>query len=171
MGRGCSCTRRCLTRGTWRCSIKTCKRRFPRGGIGCVAVGPGGDAGRSAEGLTPEFRASGAVSKEGDRIGEWRDRGFVLTHLIPEGRLANGRSCVLVTTGLPKREAVLREAGLPSFGLIPLRGNGYPATRMGGMAHLRQALLDAQDFQRREDLYRRGSTGVSRPPEDRCCRN
>jgi imidazolonepropionase-like amidohydrolase len=118
------------------------------------------------KGLTPEFRASGAVSKEGDRIGEWRDRGFVLTHLIPEGRLANGRSCVLVTTGLPKREAVLREAGLPSFGLIPLRGNGYPATRMGGMAHLRQALLDAQDFGRREDLYRRGSTGVSRPPED-----
>jgi imidazolonepropionase-like amidohydrolase len=118
------------------------------------------------KGLTPDFRSATAVSKEGDRIAEWRDHGFVFAHVIPEGRLANGRSCVVTTSGLPKRESVLRDAGLSSFGLIPLRGNGYPATRMGGMAHLRQALLDADAFRRREELYRRGIPGVSRPPED-----
>ncbi|TVP78135.1 MAG: amidohydrolase [Gemmatimonadales bacterium] len=46
-------------------------------------------------------------------------------------------------------------------------GFGYPTSAMGGMAFLRQTLLDAQWYQEAQEVYRESPQGMRRPETDR----
>jgi len=143
--------------------------------------GPQPDAGRVLEtsrfalaglpvdnrkGLTPEFSPRQSLKNEPALWESRRQQGFTALHVLPQGRLASGSGLLISTSGLPLREAVLRDPTFPEFQLFPLGQNGYPFTLMGGVAHLRQALLDARRWQQHVQLFAAKAAGVPRPPED-----
>jgi imidazolonepropionase-like amidohydrolase len=116
--------------------------------------------------LTPEFEAPQGLKTDLAGIEARRKVGFTSVHIVPSGRIAGGHGALLTTSGLPLREALLAPKTLPQFQLFGAPGPGYPATLMGGMAHLRQAFLDARRHSLHERLYQSQTPGVARPPED-----
>ncbi|MBI3865777.1 MAG: amidohydrolase family protein [Planctomycetia bacterium] len=116
--------------------------------------------------LTPEFEAPHGLKTDSNAIDARRRAGFTAVHIVPAGRLAGGWGALLTTSGLPLREALLVAETLPQFQLFAPPGGGYPATLMGGTAHLRQAFLDARRFTQHQRLYEAQTAGVARPPED-----
>ncbi|HBH53542.1 MAG TPA: hypothetical protein DDY91_16780, partial [Planctomycetaceae bacterium] len=118
------------------------------------------------KGLTPEFSIRNNLRAEPGLWEARRQSGFTTLHVIPQGRLASGAGLLITTSGLPLREAVLREETYPEFQLLPLGQSGYPNTLMGGITHLRQALLDARRWHQHQQLFREKAPGVPRPAED-----
>jgi imidazolonepropionase-like amidohydrolase len=118
------------------------------------------------KGLTPEFSPRQNLKNEPPLWESRRQLGFTALHVLPQGRLASGSGLLISTSGLPLRESVLREQTFPEFQLFPLGQTGYPFTLMGGIAHLRQALLDARRWQQHRQLFEAKASGVPRPPED-----
>lgn len=116
--------------------------------------------------LTPEFDAPQGLKTDLAGIEARRKVGITSVHIAPSGRIAGGRGALLTTSGLPLREALLAPTTMPQFQLFGPPGPGYPATLMGGMAHLRQAFLDARRHSLHERLYESQTPGVARPPED-----
>ena len=118
------------------------------------------------KGLTPEFSPRNQIKNDPALWESRRQHGFTALHVLPQGRLASGSGLLISTSGLPLREAVLRQSTLPEFQLLPLGQTGYPFTLMGGIAHLRQALLDARRWQQQVQMFTSKTPGVPRPPED-----
>ena len=118
------------------------------------------------KGLTPEFSPRNQIKNDPALWESRRQHGFTALHVLPQGRLASGSGLLISTSGLPLREAVLRQSTLPEFQLLPLGQTGYPFTLMGGIAHLRQALLDARRRQQQVQMFTSKTPGVPRPPED-----
>jgi imidazolonepropionase-like amidohydrolase len=119
------------------------------------------------KGLTPEYHPAESLDTTDEAIPKWREAGWLTVQALPTHRIASGRAAVFATSGLPPREALLERAGLGVFSLAPLPGPGYPTTRMGTAAHLRQALLDAQHDRQQRTLYDQKTPGIERPHPDR----
>ncbi|MGH7200011.1 MAG: amidohydrolase family protein, partial [Planctomycetaceae bacterium] len=116
--------------------------------------------------LTPEFRAADALKRDADALEAARKSGFTTLHVLPDGRIAAGQGALLTTGAGPLREVLLDQATFAEFELFPPGGEDYPATLMGCMAHLRQALLDAEHCRKHCELYETQAPGVTRPPVD-----
>lgn len=119
------------------------------------------------KGLTPEYLAADGFDAQAASIAKWRDAGWLVAHLIPDKRIASGHAAIVELSGHPTREVLLVREGLASYSLEALGGNGYPATRMGTAAHLRQALSDASHYREQAALYAAGTPEVDRPDPDR----
>ncbi|MGQ0633881.1 MAG: amidohydrolase family protein [Planctomycetaceae bacterium] len=119
------------------------------------------------KGLTPEFEAHAALKSDAALWEARRKLGLTAVHVVPAGRLASGAGALLSTSGLPLRESLVVRSTMPEFQLLTLGGPGYPATMMGGVAHLRQAFLDAARHRTLQRLYAEQAPGVLAPPEDR----
>lgn len=101
-------------------------------------------------GLAPEQQASAALAQTAADDPDRRRAGFGAAVVSPQGLLLSGSGALLALSSRPPREATLA-ADLAQFGSLRWRtgpenyeGTRYPVTLMGVMAHLRQALLDAQ---------------------------
>ena len=178
-------------------------------------------------GMTPEYEVATAVDL-GSLAEERRKLGFTDLLIAPGGAIATGQSALVDTSGLPRREAIVKtpvglhvtlrspsgfgggseighnhddESGAPGYDAMteylaalnatqapaPLpatpaapatpaptpaptgrRGGGatpqYPAALMGVVAHLRQAMLDAENHHARLDYYE--NQGGVRPATD-----
>ena len=178
-------------------------------------------------GMTPEYEVATAVDL-GSLAEERRKLGFVDLLIAPGGAIATGQSALVDTSGLPRREAIVRtpvglhialrspsgfgggseighshedESGAPGHDAMTeylaalnatqapaptpatptptpatpptpaptgRRGGGsppqYPASLMGVVAHLRQAMLDAENHHARLDYYE--NQGGVRPATD-----
>ncbi|WP_337176514.1 amidohydrolase family protein [Paludisphaera sp.] len=122
------------------------------------------------KGLTPEFLAADALEL-GDSLAEPRRKlGFTDLLSVPTGAIATGRSALVSLTGQPRRDALLKSpvalhievapprdpstgSGQPAQGGPRGRGAGgsenpYPRVLMGAVAHLRQAMSDAEHHER-----------------------
>jgi imidazolonepropionase-like amidohydrolase len=122
-------------------------------------------------GMTPEFQVA-SVLELPDSVAEERRRlGFTDLLAAPSGAIATGQSALVSTSGQPRREVLVQTpVGLhvslnsPAEPPAPPRPDdppnvarrrgggatgspGYPTSLMGVVAHLRQAMLDAQHDQ------------------------
>lgn len=120
----------------------------------------------NAKGLTPHFESQSALKVAESDLAQYRAAGFTAIHVLPEGRLASGLGTLMSAVALPKRESLLRPRTLSSLRLFAHRGQGYPTTLMGGIAHLRQTLLDAQRHTLHQRIYRDHPGTVQRPAID-----
>lgn len=119
------------------------------------------------KGLTPEHEAVSNLKIENGPLENRRKAGFTSLHVLPMGRIASGQGVHFTTSGAPSRETTLRSATFAEFELLaPGQQGGYPATLMGTMAHLRQAILDARRNSLHHQLYEKQAANVVRPPED-----
>jgi len=120
----------------------------------------------NAKGLTPQFESQSALKVADSDLAQYRAAGFTAIHVLPEGRLASGLGTLMSAVALPKRESLLRPQTLSCLRLFAHRGQGYPTTLMGGIAHLRQTLLDAQRHTLHQQIYRNHPGTVQRPAID-----
>jgi amidohydrolase family protein len=140
-----------------------------------VAQDYGGDAfaetaEASRRGLFPERRARLLLAPlDPDASEKLRVGGFTEVVSAPADGFLAGQACLVELSGLPARDAVVVE---PGWLHAKLRGGnlggGYPVTVMGALAHLRQALLDAQRLKSWREAWRRSPATVARPPSDDC---
>lgn len=137
-------------------------------------------------GLTPEFLVATALDLPDATATERRAQGFTDFLAAPGGAIATGQSALVSFSGLPRRESVVKSpvalhvALQPPEGLPPAhdpeepvaltrqRGrrlpNAYPTSLMGTVAHLRQAMLDAEHDRQVRAYYEKN--GGRRPPFD-----
>ncbi|WP_339731919.1 amidohydrolase family protein [uncultured Gimesia sp.] len=116
--------------------------------------------------LSPEFHASRAVLEKKNSFANHQKAGFTSVHLLPQGKIASGQGTLISTSEFPVRESTLVESTMGSFRLYPPKGNVYPSTLMGAMAHLRQSFLDTLHYEQHWGLYQDQSAFIKRPPTD-----
>lgn len=116
--------------------------------------------------LSPEFHANRAVLEKKNSFTNHQKAGFTAVHLLPQGKIASGQGTLVSTSEFPVRESTLIESTMGSFRIYAPRGNVYPTTLMGAMAHLRQSFLDTQHYEQHWGLYQDQSAFIKRPPSD-----
>lgn len=116
--------------------------------------------------ISPEFHAHQAVLDKKESFQNHQRAGFTSVHLLPQGKIASGQGTLITTSELPLRESTLIESTMGSFRVFPPKGNDYPSTLMGAMAHLRQTLLDTQHYKQHWQLYQDQAAFIKRPPKD-----
>ena len=138
-------------------------------------------------GMTPEFEVASVLDLPDATADERRRLGFTDLVAAPAGAIATGQSVVASTSGLPRREAIVKtpmalhvHLATPTEPTPPPDPNeppavatrrfratgatGYPMALMGVVAHLRQAMLDAEHAQVLDKYYE--EKGGPRPPFD-----
>jgi imidazolonepropionase-like amidohydrolase len=138
------------------------------------------------KGLTPEFLAADALDLNDSLAEPRRKLGFTDMLTAPAGAIATGRSALVSLTGLSRRDALLKSpvalhievasprdpsagSGQPAQGGPRGRGaagseNPYPLVLMGAVAHLRQAMSDAEHHRQRL-AYRKADGGPTVPDD------
>ncbi|QDV37202.1 efflux RND transporter permease subunit [Tautonia plasticadhaerens] len=160
-------------------------------------------------GLTPEFRAAGAIKLDDDLLEARRKLGITALISAPGGSIVTGQSALVSLGGLGRRESILDETVALHFDLANPRGRqyglldafgirhdehcaghthppqheallglieeamaeagppdsgGFPGSLMGVIAHLRQAMLDAEHHHKAVEYSR--DNGGPAPPYD-----
>jgi len=137
-------------------------------------------------GLTPEFQVASVLEISEATAEERRALGFCDVLAAPGGSIATGQSALVSLGGQPRRESLVRSPVALHLNVKPpieptpptpadatpgprRRGGGgferrYPSALMGAVAHLRQAMLDAEYAQRRQAHY--DAKGGPRPAFD-----
>jgi len=132
------------------------------------------------KGLTPEFRVADVLDLNDALAGPRRKLGFTSLLSAPAGAIATGQSALVSLTGEPRREALIKAPVALHIQVAPPRGsstpsgssgsrergveNPYPRVLMGAVAHLRQAMSDAEHHHRLLEHQRSG--GVVRTAAD-----
>ncbi|MGH7152206.1 MAG: amidohydrolase family protein, partial [Planctomycetota bacterium] len=124
-------------------------------------------------GLRPEFSAAEtfALDEAGGKAA--REAGFCAALVGPAGGILAGQSALVLLSGAPRRSALLK-GGIAVHGAFRsgggggagAGGGGYPSTKMGVLAVLRQAFLDARHWAEAKAFYERKGGEAERPPED-----
>ena len=137
-------------------------------------------------GLTPEFLVAGALDLPEATAPERRALGFTDFLAAPGGAIATGQSALVSFSGLPRRESVVKSPVALHISIQPPDGpppahdpeepvavarlrmrklpGAYPTSLMGTVAHLRQAMLDAEHDRLLRAYYEK--SGGKRPPFD-----
>ncbi len=137
-------------------------------------------------GLTPEFLVAESLDLPEAKAAEHRKLGFTDLLAAPAGAIATGQSALVCLSGLPRREVVVKSPVAlhinvrPPFDPSPqpstdndpaqsrrrLQGPtvNYPMSTMGAVAHLRQAMLDAEYHHLADSYYE--AQGGPRPALD-----
>ncbi len=134
-------------------------------------------------GLTPEFRMAEELTLPDKTVEDHRRLGFTDLLAAPGGAIATGQSALVSLGGLPRRESIVKspvalhinvrppfepaspgESPSDAFRRSRRSDGGYPMSTMGAVAHLRQAMLDAEHH--RQALLYYKQHGGPRPAYD-----
>jgi imidazolonepropionase-like amidohydrolase len=115
-------------------------------------------------GLTPEFQVVEALTLDEAAAKPRRAVGFTSVLVAPGGGIVTGQSALVCLSGQPRREIVVQNPVALHVALQSTGATGYPSTLMGYVSHLRQAMLDADHYDKSWQFYR--ERGGNRPPTD-----
>ncbi|MCI0341568.1 MAG: amidohydrolase family protein [Planctomycetales bacterium] len=116
-------------------------------------------------GIRPHLRAADLVQLDEKAVRDAHRAGFAVACVPPPDGLLSGTSVALSLSGADRRAAVFRPVAALHARLGGV-GGGYPGSLMGGIAHLRQVLLDAQSHRARWVHYGGREDRLPRPPAD-----
>ncbi len=120
------------------------------------------------KGIYPDYSSARFLKIGDDDAKAWRRFGFTAVHVMPSGELLNGSS-TFVSLANPNTTALRDRVLQTDFAMVGgwrSSGRGYPSSRMGTVAHLRQNFLDGQHYQTKWEIYQRVKRGLVRPPLD-----
>ena len=112
-----------------------------------------GDASRAGRGwnrrVHPEHDTAAGLVIDSSAASDHRGGGFVMALVAPSQGIFSGTAVLARLVGGPDRRAILLDgvaiaAGLQTGGWRGGGGGGYPGSRMGAVALMRQTLLDAR---------------------------
>ncbi len=102
--------------------------------------------------IHPSWRAAERLNPESADFGGHRKAGFTATVVAPQTSILSGRSALLLAGDGPLRRIVVSDDVATHAAFVtragegrggPRWGGGYPSSKMGAIALLRQTLLDA----------------------------
>lgn len=114
----------------------------------------------------PEWLAARHLQIERQRFESVRSAGITNALVIPSRGIFIGQSAVINTAGDTPHRAVVKSPVALHIGFTPMGGGlggQFPGSLMGVFAHIRQTLLDAQQYGQHWELYRRDPRGLPRP--------
>src|SRR5712664_1706523 len=120
-----------------------------------------------APGLQPEVTVEDSIKPGGAAIESARNAGITTVLTAPRSGIWMGQSALINLAGETPQEMIVRSPVAMHVGFSPLRAGGYPNSLMGVFAALRQMLLDAQRYQKAQEIYEHGPHGIRRPELDR----
>jgi imidazolonepropionase-like amidohydrolase len=118
-------------------------------------------------GLQPEVMAEDSIKPGGAEIEAARNAGITTALSVPRGGIWIGQSALINLAGETPQQMIVRSPVAMHVGFGSLRNGGYPNSLMGVFASLRQMLLDAQRYQKAQEIYERAPRGTRRPDLDR----
>ena len=118
-------------------------------------------------GLQPEVMVEDSIKPGGTEIESARTNGITTTLTAPRSGIWMGQSALLNLDGETSQQMIVRSPVAMHVGFTPLRTGGYPSSLMGVFASLRQMMLDAQRYQKAQEIYERSPRGMRRPELDR----
>jgi len=118
-------------------------------------------------GLQPEVMVEDSIKPGGTEIESARTNGITTTLTAPRAGIWMGQSALLNLDGETSQQMIVRSPVAMHVGFTPLRTGGYPSSLMGVFASLRQMMLDAQRYQKAQEIYERSPRGMRRPELDR----
>jgi imidazolonepropionase-like amidohydrolase len=118
-------------------------------------------------GLQPEVMIEDTIRPGGTEIEAARNNGITTALSIPRTGIWMGQSALINLAGETPQQMIVRSPVALHVGFSPLRAGGYPGSLMGVFASLRQMLLDAQRYQKAQEIYERNPRGTRRPDLDR----
>ena len=145
----------------------------PGGGGGFVQAqlrqpsAPAGPNSTQPPGLQPESMVEDSVKPGGTDIETARTNGITTVLTAPRSGIWMGQSALLNLDGDTAQQMIVRSPVAMHVGFTPLRTGGYPSSLMGVFASLRQMMLDAQRYQKAQEIYERSPRGMRRPDLDR----
>ncbi len=116
-------------------------------------------------GIQPNRSARELLDPAHSSVGELREIGFTVAHVVPQGRMLPGIGSIVLLTGNRAAEMVLRPDVSLFMQFSGARGV-YPATPMGVIAKLRQLYREAERSMGMERLYDENPAGIDRPSYD-----
>ncbi|MCS7080247.1 MAG: amidohydrolase family protein [Chloracidobacterium sp.] len=117
-------------------------------------------------GFQPELLAAELVRPNGDGLEPARQAGFTTALTIPRDGIVMGRSAVIALAGDTPREMVIHTPVALHITFRVVAGDRYPNSLMGVFSMVRQAFLDAQQYQAHWAAYRANPRGMKRPTDD-----
>lgn len=117
-------------------------------------------------GFQPELLAAELVRPNGDGLESARQAGFTTALTIPRDGIVMGRSAVIALAGDSPREMVIRTPVALHITFRVVAGDRYPNSLMGVFSMVRQAFLDARQYQAHWAAYRANPRGMKRPTDD-----
>jgi imidazolonepropionase-like amidohydrolase len=118
-------------------------------------------------GLQPEVMAEDSIRPGGPEIEAARNAGITTALSAPRTGIWMGQSALINLAGDTPQQMIVRSPVAMHVGFSSLRTGGYPGSLMGVFASLRQMLLDAQRYQKAQEVYERAPRGMRRPELDR----
>jgi imidazolonepropionase-like amidohydrolase len=131
------------------------------------ATTAGGPNSTQPPGLQPEVMAEDSIKPGGSEIEGARNAGITTALSAPRSGIWMGQSALINLAGDTPQQMIVRSPVAMHVGFSPLRAGGYPGSLMGVFASLRQMLLDAQRYQKAQEVYERAPRGMRRPELDR----
>ncbi|QUW04700.1 amidohydrolase family protein [Chloracidobacterium validum] len=117
-------------------------------------------------GFQPELLAAELVRTNGDGLEPARQAGFTTALTVPRDGIVMGRSAVIALGAGSPRDMVIRTPVALHITFRVVSGSGYPNSLMGVFSMVRQAFLDAQQYQAHWAAYRANPRGLKRPADD-----
>lgn len=139
----------------------------PADGAGEVASAPGG-ARHENPAVRADVRVAERLALDADRLRALRRAGFTAALVAPTEGLLRGTSALVALGDGPPRAQVLQADVAQHLTFQPARREryAYPASLMGGVALVRQTLLDAEHYLATWSAYGRAPLGRERPATD-----
>ncbi len=116
--------------------------------------------------VTPAFRVADALPLSADQLKPLHETGFTTALIVPSSGVVRGASALVALREGPAAEQTL-SADVAHHFALERRGwqsAEYPTSRMGAVALVRQALLDAEYALAAAEDYARSRTRTERPP-------
>lgn len=131
------------------------------------ATATGGPNSTQPPGLQPEVMAEDSIKPGGPEIEAARNTGITTALTVPRAGIWMGQSALINLSGDTPQQMIVRSPVAMHLGFSSLRSGGYPGSLMGVFASLRQMLLDAQRYQKAQEVYEGAPRGMRRPELDR----
>ncbi len=114
--------------------------------------------------IRSHYSAAANFRPDAKQAGRMRSQGFVVAHSVPAHGLLRGQGSVVSLGEAEANRMIIRRdmSQALSFRRSPLFGRGYPTSAMGGIALLRQSMLDADWYVSAHNTYR-ANPGLERP--------
>lgn len=124
-----------------------------------------GNAPNDKAGITPEVKVRDVLHAKDGSVKSMRDLGFVISHVVPRGRLFAGQGSIVLLSGSNVDHMLMKE-NVSQFGRLQGTRGVFPATTIGAMSKFRDLYKNAELADQYQKAFALNSSGMKRPSYD-----
>jgi len=116
-------------------------------------------------GITPEMSIASTYSASESSISGFREAGFAIAHVVPEGRMMPGKGSIISLNGAEYSDAVIKE-DVSLYAQFRGANRIFPATTIGVMAKWRELYKNAELSKAHGKAFAMNPRNKKRPSPD-----